>query len=75
MEQTQSVENAIWAALRALEEGASLARSMAKSASGRKQSQPEKRFEERAREKMEQAALLRKLLVERREPMTEEKVV
>jgi two-component system, chemotaxis family, protein-glutamate methylesterase/glutaminase len=74
VEQTQSVEDALWAALRALEEGASLARRMAKSAGGRKSSQLVKRFEERAKEKIKHAALLRKLLVEGKEAVFQAKV-
>jgi two-component system, chemotaxis family, protein-glutamate methylesterase/glutaminase len=72
VEQTQSVENALWAALRALEEGASLARRMAEAASGRKSLQLAKRFEQRAAEKTEQARLLRKLLLEANEVIPEQ---
>jgi len=73
VEQTQAVENALWAALRALEEGASLAKRMAKSAGDRQNPRLAKRFAERAQTKMEQAGLLRKLLVEGQEVIPEEK--
>jgi two-component system, chemotaxis family, protein-glutamate methylesterase/glutaminase len=73
VEQTQAVENALWAALRALEEGASLAKRMAKSAGDRQKPRLAKRFAERAQTKMEQAGLLRKLLVEGQELALEDK--
>ena len=63
-QQTEAVEGALWAAIRALEESASLARRMADKAGKTKSHKLRKRFEERARDKMEQAALLRNLVVE-----------
>lgn len=73
VEQAHAVENALWAAMRALEEGASLAKRMANSARDRRNPGMAKRFAERAQEKKEQAGVLRKLLVEGQEVMLEEK--
>ena len=67
VEQTVAVEGALWAAIRGLEESASLAKQMAEKAGGRKSHNVAKRFEESAREKMEQAAVLRNLVVEGKE--------
>jgi len=61
--QNDGVESALWAAMRALEEGASLARQLAKRAGERKQPRLVKRFEQSAKDKMEQAEVLRKLLL------------
>jgi two-component system chemotaxis response regulator CheB len=66
-EQTEVVEGALWAAMRALEEGASLSRRMADKAKKRGNSLVAKRFEESAEGKMEQAHLLRKLILESKE--------
>jgi two-component system chemotaxis response regulator CheB len=63
IEQTEAVEGALWAAMRALEEGASLARRMANSAKG-KHPKLETKYTERAQAKMEHAEVLRKLIVE-----------
>jgi two-component system chemotaxis response regulator CheB len=63
VEQTESVEGALWAAMRALEEGASLARRMANSAKG-KHPRLESKYRERAKTKMEHAEVLRKLIVD-----------
>lgn len=63
-EQAEAVESALWAAMRALEEGASLAHRMAKSAAKGKHPRLESRFRERAHTKMEHAEVLRKLIVE-----------
>ena len=65
-QQAEAVEGALWAAIRALEESASLARQLAEK-SGNSKSTVARRFEERARDKMEQAARLRDLLVESHE--------
>lgn len=65
-QQAEGVEGALWAAIRALEESASLARQMAEKA-GKGKGKVAKMFEETARDKTEQAALLRNLLVEEKE--------
>jgi len=67
VEQAEAVEGALWAAMRALEEGASLAQRMAKSAAKGKHPRLESRFRERAQIKMEHAEVLRKLIVEGQE--------
>jgi len=64
VEQAEAVEGALWAAMRALEEGASLALRMAKSAARGKHSRLENKFRERAQTKMDHAEVLRKLIVE-----------
>jgi two-component system chemotaxis response regulator CheB len=64
VEQAESVEGALWAALRALEEGASLARRMAESAKRSKHTRLEERFRERADAKAEHAEILRKLILD-----------
>ncbi|HKT50397.1 MAG TPA: chemotaxis protein CheB, partial [Candidatus Angelobacter sp.] len=63
-QQTEAVEGALWAAIRALEESASLARTMASKAGKSKAGKLARRFEESAHDKMEQASLLRNLIVE-----------
>jgi len=63
-EQRETIEGALWAAIRGLEESASLARQMANKAGQNKGSKVAKRFNESAREKMEQAAILRNLITE-----------
>jgi two-component system chemotaxis response regulator CheB len=74
VEQGEAVEGALWAAMRALEEGASLARRMADKAARRKRGSLESRFRERAEVKMQQAEILRKLIVEgKEEPIEMEK--
>lgn len=66
-QQSEAVEGALWAAIRALEESASLARQMAQRAGYNKSHRAARRFEENARDKMEQAALLRNIIVEKKE--------
>lgn len=66
-QQGEAVEGALWAAIRALEESASLARQMADKAGKGKTHKVAKMFEEVARDKMEQAALLRNLVVQGKE--------
>ena len=61
--QSEAVEGALWAAMRALEEGASLARRMAENAAHTHHPGVEKRFRESAEAKMEQAEVLRKLIL------------
>ena len=61
--QSEAVEGALWAAMRALEEGASLARRMAENAALTRHPGVEKRFRESAEAKMEQAEVLRKLIL------------
>lgn len=63
-EQRETIEGALWAAIRGLEESASLARQMANKAGHNKGSKVAKRFNDAAREKMEQAAILRNLITE-----------
>lgn len=63
-EQNEAVESALWAAMRALEEGASLAHRLAARAESKKHPGLVKRFRERAEEKMEQAEVLRKLILQ-----------
>jgi two-component system chemotaxis response regulator CheB len=72
-EQAEAVESALWTAMRALEEGASLAHRMAKSAAKGKHPRLERRFSERAQTKMEHAEVLRKLIVGQDEPIEVEK--
>jgi two-component system chemotaxis response regulator CheB len=64
VEQTEAVESALWAAMRALEEGASLARRMAENAEKSKHARLAQRFRDREKAKMEQAELLRKVIVQ-----------
>jgi len=73
VEQTEEVEGALWAAMRALEEGASLAKRMAENAGKSKRPRQEARYRERAEAKMQQAEVLRKLILERKEPLEVEK--
>jgi two-component system, chemotaxis family, protein-glutamate methylesterase/glutaminase len=63
-EQGEAVEGALWAAIRALEESASLARQMAEKAGKHKNQRIARRFEDSARDKMEQATILRNVIVE-----------
>ena len=70
-EQTETVEGALWAAMRALEEGASLGRRMSEKAKKRGNPGVSKRFEESAEGKMEQAEILRKLILEGKETLVE----
>lgn len=67
IEQSEQMEGALWAAMRALEEGASLAKRMAERAAQNKHQLVERRYLQRAEYKMEQAAVLRKLILENKE--------
>jgi hypothetical protein len=60
--QADSVERALWAATRSLEESAALSRKLAKRARDRNQSAAAPPFEERARSKEEHANVLREVL-------------
>lgn len=64
VEQTEAVESALWAAMRALEEGASLARRMAENAEKRRHARLAARFRDREKNKMEHAELLRSVLLQ-----------
>ena len=64
VEQSVAAEGSLWAAMRALEEGASLAKRMAQRAARMHHSRLEKRFREHARSKMEHAEVLRQLILE-----------
>ena len=75
LEQTEAVEGALWAAMRALEEGASLARRMAQKAAQSKHQRAETRYRERAETKMQQAEVLRRLISEAKDPLDVEKQV
>jgi two-component system, chemotaxis family, protein-glutamate methylesterase/glutaminase len=69
VEQTEAVEGALWAAMRALEEGASLARRMAETAARSKRPRQATLYRERAEAKMQQAEVLRRLILEGKEPL------
>jgi two-component system chemotaxis response regulator CheB len=69
VEQTEAVEGALWAAMRALEEGASLAKRMAENAAKGNRARLEGRYRERAEIKMQQAEVLRKLILESKDPV------
>jgi two-component system chemotaxis response regulator CheB len=69
VEQAEAVESALWAAMRALEEGASLARRMADNAAKGKRHRLEQRYRERAEAKMQQAEVLRRLIAESKQPV------
>jgi two-component system chemotaxis response regulator CheB len=71
VEQSEQMEGALWAAMRALEEGASLALRMADTAARGKHPRTERRYRERADAKMQQAEVLRKLIVAGKEEATE----
>jgi two-component system, chemotaxis family, protein-glutamate methylesterase/glutaminase len=64
-EQGEALENALWVALRSLQERAALARRMADPARERGHRLTAARFDEQAREAEEAAAVLRQLLVKR----------
>ena len=66
-EQNEEVESALWAAMRALEEGASLAKRLAEKAEVNKQPRVMRRFQQRAKDKMDQADVLRKLILQGQE--------
>jgi two-component system, chemotaxis family, protein-glutamate methylesterase/glutaminase len=63
VEQGQSTERALWAALRALEEKAALARRLERAARDREHLEVATRFEERARETEENAEVVRRLIL------------
>lgn len=71
VEQSEQMEGALWAAMRALEEGASLALRMAEKAARSKHRRAERRYRDRAASKMQQAEALRRLIVERKEEPAE----
>lgn len=76
LEQSDEVEKVLWAAMRGLEEAAALGRRMAERAESGKHPRLAQRYRERAEGKMEQAELLRKLIVESStEPVESEKRV
>ncbi len=64
LEQSDEVERALWAAMRGMEEAAALARRMAERAELGKHPRLAKQYRDRAEGKMEQAELLRNLIVE-----------
>ena len=66
-EQNEEVESALWAAMRALEEGASLAKRLAEKAEVNKQPRVMRRFQQRAKDKKDQADVLRKLILQGQE--------
>ena len=72
-EQNEQVESALWAAMRALEEGASLAKRLAERAETSKQPRIMRRFQQRAQEKMDQAEVLRKLILQGQETPVEQR--
>ena len=72
VEQTEAVESALWAAMRALEEGASLARRMAENAEKGHHARLAARFRDREKAKMEQAELLRNVILQAVEPPVEQ---
>lgn len=61
--QTEALEAALWAALRSLEESAALARRLARRATDLSHKLTAASFAERAREREQQAALLRRALL------------
>jgi two-component system, chemotaxis family, protein-glutamate methylesterase/glutaminase len=61
--QAEVVEQAMWAALKTLEESASLSRRMAKEARAARRDWVARRFEEKAQEAQQHAALLQQVLV------------
>jgi len=63
VEQTLAVESALWAALRSLEENASLNMRLSERATERKQTVIAERFQEQADSKKHQASVLRNLLM------------
>lgn len=74
-EQRQAIEAALWAALRALEESASLYRKMAQRAEISRHAQTKRSYEQRASDTSEKARTLRDFLLELsapKSPLTEE---
>jgi two-component system, chemotaxis family, protein-glutamate methylesterase/glutaminase len=65
IEQSEAVERALWVALKTLEESASLAERMALSAHGRNQEWLAGRYEEKASDARENAAVIQNLLLKR----------
>ncbi|MDQ2764391.1 MAG: chemotaxis protein CheB, partial [Pseudomonadota bacterium] len=61
--QSQGLEDALWVALRALEESASLARRLSERAGQRGHSMAASRFEEQAEDTLQRAAIVRRALV------------
>ena len=61
-EQSEELENALWASLRSLEENAALSRRLAARASERNHNISEMRFEENARQVEQHAAVIRQML-------------
>ena len=66
-EHSVALEGALWAALRALEESASLAERMAKRAGDRQNAKLANRFYEQAKDKKEQSRLMRQVLTDNKE--------
>jgi two-component system chemotaxis response regulator CheB len=67
-DQSEELENALWAALRSLEENAALARRMAARAGERNQTVSVTRFEENARRVEQHAAVIRQVLQNNEKP-------
>jgi two-component system chemotaxis response regulator CheB len=67
VEQNEAIEAALWAAMRALEESASLARRMAENAERSRHPKLAARFREREKSKKDQADTLRRLISESKE--------
>ena len=65
-EQAEALEEALWTALRALEESASLSRRMAKRARERNQEAMALKYETQARETQEQASVIRDVLLKKK---------
>lgn len=65
-EQEEALEEALWTALRALEESASLSRRMAKRARERNQEAMALKYETQARETQEQASVIRDVLLKKK---------
>lgn len=73
-EQSDDVERALWSALRALEEKASLARRMGNHAKAQDRSLSATRFLDRAEEAYQQAALVRKIILEQKKTEVKQKL-
>jgi two-component system chemotaxis response regulator CheB len=67
-EQSEELENALWAALRSLEENAALSRRMAARASERNHTISVTQFEENARQVEQHAAVIRQVLQHNEKP-------
>jgi two-component system chemotaxis response regulator CheB len=70
--QAEALEGALWAALRGLEENATLARRMAARARERKLHLSAATFEQRARTAEQHASVIRKILVDSTAPAADE---